>query len=160
MCQYFFMSSGKKIKGVRKRLKLSRLDLARLTGVAYSTISSYEQGTRKPPREFLQMLEELERVAGTPAGAAAVTGGAGSQKPKSGSLALEARLRALESRFAALEMRLAELEAHPEAALAPSAEAPGVVVRGAIKVGGQQQASPEKQPDEKTAEKKARQQER
>ncbi len=150
------MGSGKKIKAARKRLKLQRSDLARLTGLSYSAISSYEQGTRKPPQQFLQMLKELERRAGTPAGAAALTEGAGSQKPKGGSLALEARLRALESRFAALEMRLAELEAHPEAALAPSAGAPGVVVRGAIKVGGQQQASPEKQPNEKTA----RQQER
>ena len=154
------MSTGRKIKATRKRLTLSRLDLARLTNLSYSAISSYEQGTRKPPREFLQMLEELERVAGSPAGVASLREAASSQKLKGGSLALEARLRALESRFAALEMRLAELEAHPGAALAPSAEAPGVVVRGAIKVGGQLQASPEKQPDERTAEKKARQQER
>lgn len=107
------MSFGREIKALRKRLKLSRLDLARLADRSYSAISSYEQGTRKPPQQFLQMLEEIERRAGSPAGVASLKEVASSQKLKGGSSALEVRLSALESRFAALEMRLAELETRP-----------------------------------------------
>jgi transcriptional regulator with XRE-family HTH domain len=153
------MNIGRKIKSVRKRLKISRLHLASLTGLSYSTISSYENGTRKPPRNFLQMLEEIERVAGHPAGAASVSERTDLPSLRSRLLALEARVGAFENRFAALETRSAQLEARAETGLAPSAEAAGVVVRGAIQVGGQDQSAPEKQPDEKTAEKKARQQE-
>ena len=150
------MNIGRKIKAVRKRLKLSRSDLARLTDLAYSTISSYEQGTRKPPRQFLQMLEELERAAGSPAGIASASERTDLPSLRSRLLALEARVGAFENRFAALETRSAQLEARAESASTPSADAPGVAVRGPIQVGGQDQSAPEKQLDEKTAEKKAR----
>ena len=74
-------------------------------------------------------------------------------------MAVEARLGAFEGRFAALEMRLAQLEARgetAEAAVPPSAEAGGVAVRGAIRIGGHEQAVPERQPDEKTARRQKR----
>ena len=106
------------------------------------------------------MLEEIERVASRPAGAASVSERADLSSLRSRLLALEARMGAFENRFAALETRTAQLEARAEAASPPSADAPGVAVRRAIQVGGQEQAAPEKQPNEKTAEKTARRQER
>ena len=153
------MNIGRKIKAVRKRLRISRVRLGHLTDRSYSTISSYEIGDRKPPRDFLQMLEEIERAASHPAGAASVSERADLPSLRRRLLALEARVGAFENRFAALETRSAQLEARAEAASPPSADAPGVAVRRPIQVGDQDEAAPEKQPDEKTAEKKARQQE-
>ena len=145
------MNFSRMVRNFRKRLKLSRLDLARLADLSYSTIGSYEAGSRKPTRRFLQKLAEIERAASSPAGVAALTEAADLYSLKSRLMALEARLGAFESRFAALETRTAQLEARAEAGLPTAVGGPGVAVRGAIQVGDREQAAPEKHRNEKKA---------
>ena len=154
------MNSSKPIREARKALNINKSQLARLTGYSRSVISAYELGNRKPSRRFLEKLEEMRKAAEARARLGARGDLVEPKALKKRLAALEARLGAFENRFAALETRTAQLEASTEAASPPSAGGPGVTVRRAIQVGGQEQASPEKQPNEKTAEKAARQQER
>ena len=153
------MNSSKPIREACKALNINKSQLARLTGYSRSAISSYESGSRKPSRRFLEKLEEVRKAAETRVRLGARGDLLEPKALKRRLAALEARVGAFESRSAALETRSAQLEARAEAALPTAVGGPGVAVRRAIQVGGQDQAATEKQPDEKTAEKKARRQE-
>ena len=59
-----------RLKSLRKRLNINRLELASLTGYSSSAISYYEIGKRKPSRRFLEKLDEVEAAATKPGGKA------------------------------------------------------------------------------------------
>jgi DNA-binding transcriptional regulator YiaG len=49
------------VKGIRKRLKLSRSELAEKIGVSKRTVESWEQGLRGMSEESAKKLEELAK---------------------------------------------------------------------------------------------------
>ncbi len=57
------MKLGEIIKSYRKRNNLTLQQLADKIGVTNMTISHYEQGTRKPKKEYLLKIAEVLRVS-------------------------------------------------------------------------------------------------
>lgn len=125
------MNAAKTIRAIRKALKISRMELANRTGYSLWAITSYEQGKRNPGPRFVEKLEEV-RHGGRARGAARA---ADLKAVNTLLLSVEDRVRALESRFAALEVKIKQASAERRG------EAGGVRVRGAVQVGGQEQAS-------------------
>jgi len=125
------MNAAKTIRTIRKALKISRMELANRTGYSLWAITSYEQGKRNPGPRFVEKLEEVKH-GGRARGAARA---AELKAVNTLLLSVEDRVRALESRYAALEVKIKQASAERRA------EAGGVRVRGAVQVGGQEQAS-------------------
>ncbi len=126
------MNAAKMIRSIRKALKISRMELANRTGYSLWAITSYEQGKRNPGPRFVEKLEEVKH-GGRARGAARA---AELKAVNTLLLSVEDRVRALESRYAALEVKIKQVQQAER-----RAEAGGVRVRGAVQVGGQEQAS-------------------
>lgn len=49
---------GQRLKSIRKKLKYSQEQMAKMTNVSYRAYSSWERGDRKPPLEFLELINK------------------------------------------------------------------------------------------------------
>ena len=58
-------TTAERIRALRKRRKLTQDDLARLTGIAQATISSWESGKNPPSRRLLALLAKALGVKET-----------------------------------------------------------------------------------------------